>query len=96
MTQLIELIPNCFSRKPRSFHDFAYFKATELRQLQLYTAKIVFKNLMASKKNYKNLVIYNSVCAQPYSDFCQLVMQQFVDGCEEIYGSSFLVYNVHA
>lgn len=104
MTQMREFIPNCFSRKPRSFHDFAYFKATELRLLQLYTAKIVFKNLMASKKIYQNLVTYNTVCAllvddrtaQPYSDFCQLVMQQFVDGCEEIYGSSFLVYNVHA
>lgn len=104
MTQMREFIPNCFSRKPRSFHDFAYFKATELRLLQLYTAKIVFKNLMASKEIYKNLVTYNTICAllvddrtaQPYSDFCQLVMQQFVDGCEEIYGRSFLVYNVNA
>lgn len=104
MTQIREFIPNCFSRKPRPFHDFGYFKATELRLLQLYTAKIVFKNLMASKKIYQNLVNYNTACAllvddrtaQPYSDFCQLLMQEFVDGCEEIYGSSFLVYNVHA
>lgn len=46
---------------------------------------------------------YNTTCAllvdertvQPYSDFCQLVMQQFVDECEENCGSSFLVYNAH-
>ena len=63
MIQLRDFIPNCFSRKPRSFKDFAYFKATEIRQLQLYTAKIVFKNLMATDEIYQNLVTYNSVCA---------------------------------
>lgn len=104
MIQVRDFIPSCFSRKPRSFKDFAYFKATEIRQLQLYTAKIVFKNLMATDDIYQNLVTYNSVCAllvdertaQPYSDYCQLLMKRFVDSCQEIYGNSFLVYNVHS
>lgn len=104
MIQLREFIPDCFSRKPRSFKDFAYFKATEIRQLQLYTAKIVFKNLMATDEIYQNLITYNSVCAllvdertaQPYSEYCQLLMQRFVEKCQKIYGNCFLVYNVHS
>lgn len=104
MIQLRDFIPNCFSRKPRSFKDFAYFKATEIRQLLLYTGKIVFKDLMGTDEIYENLVTYNSVCAllvdertaQPYSEYCQLLMKRFVDDCQKIYGNCFLVYNIHS
>lgn len=103
MLQLREFIPNCFSRRPRSFHEVAYFKATEIRQLQLYTAKIVFKGLMATDKHYEHLVTYSSVCAllvdertaRPYYELNKKLMKVFVEGCQELYGNSFVVYNVH-
>ena len=104
MIQLREYIPNCFSRKPRTFHEIAYFKATELRLLNLYIGKVVFKGLMATDQHYEHLITYNCAAAllvdentaQPYYELNQTLMKMFVDGCEELYGSSFVVYNIHS
>lgn len=104
MEQLRQFIPNCFSRKPHTFQEFPYFKATEVRQLQLYTANIVFMGLMASDRYYQHLLMYNTVCAlmvdertvKPYHKFTQLLMEIFVADCKELYGNSFMVYNIHA
>ena len=39
-------IPHIFARKPRTFHELAYFKATELRLIGLYIGKVIFKGLL--------------------------------------------------
>ena len=104
MEQLREFIPSCFSRKPRAFTNFANFKATEFRQLQLYTGKIVFMDLMASEKQYELLVMYNCACALMIDESTaktsyactSILMQKVLDECRAVFGQGFLVYNVHA
>ena len=39
-------IPKQFGRKLRTFEELERFKATEFRQLLLYTGKIIFKNIL--------------------------------------------------
>ena len=42
-------LPNIFARKCRPTIDVAHYKYTELRQVLLYTGKVIFKGLMASE-----------------------------------------------
>lgn len=60
LVQMRHFIPNTFTRKPRSTIELPRYKAVELRQLQLYTAKIVFMGLMATTDHYYNLCTYNA------------------------------------
>jgi len=39
-------VPSEFSRRPRAFSDIDRFKATEFRQLLLYTGVVAFRNIL--------------------------------------------------
>ena len=97
-------IPNCFARKPRTTKDLQRYKATELRQLLLYTSRLVFKGLMASDEQYRNLCFLSTGCcllvdprtAQTKNEVAKELLERFCESAKELYGTSFLVYNVHS
>ena len=104
LCQIKEYIPNIFTRKARSTTEIAYYKMTEVRQLLLYTGKVVFKDLMATDAHYKHLLVYNVLCAlmvdenmaKPFRELQDFLAQQFCSEALQIYGSAFMVSNVHA
>jgi len=51
-------IPCEFSRKPRGLCDLNRFKATEFRQILIYTGPIVFKNIL-NNDCYKHFMALN-------------------------------------
>ena len=97
-------IPNV-RRKSRSFVDLERFKATELRQLLLYTGKIVFKNIL-NIDYYNNFLILNSaislLCSEKlcrnrnYIEYAHRLLICFIQRGQILFGDKFLVYNVHS
>ena len=104
LCQIKQYIPNVFTRKTRSTTEIAYYKMTEVRQLLLYTGKVVFRGLMATDAHYKHLLIYNVLCAlmvdenmaKPFRHLQDFLAKQFCAESLRIYGSAFMVSNVHA
>lgn len=98
------LIPNCFARKARGTNELKRYKYTELRQLLLYSSKIVFDGLMATSSHYEHLIGLNIACSilvdesllPHYLDLAEALLKSFANGCIHLYGSAFMVYNVHA
>ena len=103
LLSLRSCIPNCFVRKPRSTKELPKFKATELRQLLLYTSILVFKGLMPSDAQYINLCCLYVGCrlltdqrtVSAKNDLAHSMLEQFCASAKAIYGLAFMVYNVH-
>ena len=103
LTALRTCIPNCFARLPRSTKDLNRFKATELRQILLYTSPIIFKGLMASDAHYHHLCALNAGCcllvdpktAHTENRTAERLLTSFCEESKTLYAASFIVYNVH-
>lgn len=94
-------IPCEFARKPRSLSDLSRFKATEFRQLLIYTGQVVFKPFL-SEDCYNHfmtlniaMVILLSANMNEYLDYARNLLQYFVQNFEIIYGKHFVSHNVH-
>lgn len=94
-------IPCEFARKPRALSELPRFKATELRQLMVYTGQIVFKPFL--KEHCFNhfmilniaMVILLSNNMNEYIDYARDLMIYFVKQFEIIYGKHLVSHNVH-
>jgi hypothetical protein len=95
-------IPIEFAREPRSLSERARWKATEWRQLLLYTGPIVLKGII-SRPMYDNFLLFSvaiSILADPVlsvssADYAEELLQTFVKHFGRLYGESKIVYNVH-
>lgn len=96
-------IPKEFARKPRHLsNEIERFKATEFRQIVLYTGSIVFKNILP-KKIYKHFlclttairILCNNEIYIQYADYAESLLKYFVKEYAKIYGEKFISYNVH-
>ena len=98
------LMPSEFSRQPRSLLEFKFWKATELRQLLLYTGPIVFKSILP-KQFYHHFLSLHVAMSILLNDtfiketemlnYAEGLLRWFVGRAKLLYGETFTVYNVH-
>ena len=103
LLSLKDSIPSEFSRKPKSLHEIERWKATEFRQLLLYTGPVVL--LQSVHENlYRNFmvlcvavhILLNETLCQNFSGYAHDLLVVFVKHFYQIYGNDMAVYNVHA
>ncbi|KAK3911574.1 Halomucin [Frankliniella fusca] len=95
--------PVDFNRKPRSLKFFKTFKCTELRRIVLYDGILAFKDLI-DENVYKHFLLFhaavyilsNKSLHAELRDVASELIRTFVSHASEIYGSTFVVYNVHS
>jgi len=99
LQQVANYIPKEFSRKPRIMKKYGGFKATENRQLLLYTAPVVYYRLInpAAYKHFLLLhsairVLVSSSLSEDRLDFAHTALNIFINRAEDIYGPEFLSY----
>jgi hypothetical protein len=99
-----KLVPTEFARPPRSLNYIDRFKATEFRQLLLYTGLVALKDIVASEVYHTfvclSLAMSILLCDDIRSRLDQLevareLLSKFVHNVEQIFGKSFVTYNVH-
>ena len=96
-------MPSEFCRRPRALSDIDRFKATEFRQLLLYTGVVAFRGIL-SDELYGHFMLLSCAiycCLSPqlcyrYCAYANDLLVSFVQYAEKVYGSEFLVYNVHS
>jgi len=95
-------IPCEFSRKPRGVNELSRFKATELRQLLIYTGQIIFKKYLNADcyKHFMALNISMTILLSDnmdnyYVEYARNLLNYFVQNFEMIYSRHLMSYNVH-
>ncbi|CAI6376584.1 unnamed protein product [Macrosiphum euphorbiae] len=95
-------ITNDFARKPRRIEEYPRFKATEFRQLLLYTGPIVLKNVLSDDcyKHFMSLNISMRILLSndhsEYLKYAAKLLNYFVKTFQQIYGCHYLSHNVHS
>lgn len=104
LISLSKHIPVEINRKPRGLSELARWKATEFRTFLLYLSPIVFKDIV-DLGIYEHFMLLHCgiliLCSLKYIgniglDVSKQMLKTFVTHCEEIYGSDYLIYNVHS
>jgi len=98
---MLQYLPKEFTRKPRGLNEVDRFKATDLRQLLLYTRPIIFfKKLSRAKYIHSSLsVVIRILCSKKYCiqllDYAHSSLLYFVKNYSTLYGHEHILYNVH-
>lgn len=103
LVQLKSYIPSDFVRHPRPLSEVDRFKATEFRQLLIYTGPVVFQDIVRDDV-YKHFMLFSVAMfcmtsrhlCMSHCDYSQQLLLLFVQHANEIYGPEFIVYNVHS
>ena len=95
-------IPKEFARKPRPLSEWQRWKATEFRQLLLYTGPVVFASKLPDVVYHNFLLLsvgiyllLNTRSDGSFVDYAEELLVAFVNHYSALYGSNMLVYNVH-
>jgi len=98
-------VPFEFNRKPRSLLMFKQWKATEFRQLLLYTGPVVLMNVV-SIDIYSNFLTLHVVitilcskrlCKQPvFVQYAEDLLKHYVVTFGNLYGHQFISHNIHS
>lgn len=94
-------VPCEFARKPRSLTFAKLWKATEYRELLLYTGPIAFKNFLRSDIYDHFITLHVAIrilCfteLQDLFDYCQELLEHFVTSFALISGTHNVSHNVH-
>jgi len=94
-----------FSRKPRSLHELAHWKATEFRTFLLYAGYFVLhgiinddllQHFMCLSVGMAILVSESLSSDAVHRQFAHDLLVYFVQRAMQLYGPQFAVYNVHS
>lgn len=99
---LQQFCPSDFNRKLGPLSYFNQYKATQYRQLLLYAAPAVFRDVI-DQNCYQHMMLLHCIIRflsfeNQYAeilDFCQAAIESYVTLCEQLYGQQFISYNVH-
>lgn len=98
-----KFIPVEFNRKSRSLAELARWKATEFRMFLLYLGPLALKDILPIAF-YENFFLFHCsiflLCSEKHlnklgTQLANELLVIFIKLCENIYGSQFLIYNVH-
>ena len=96
--------PSEFARQPRTLKEYSKFKATEFRQLMLYTGVVLLKKF---PEQYKKLFLMlmvsirflttleNSESRESTLGYVEELLKLFVQRSKKTLGKKFITYNVH-
>lgn len=94
--------PREFARNPRELSKYTKYKATEFRQLLLYTFIVVFCGIIADAQYNHFLLLHasmrvllNNSSSPEAIEFAKQALDKFVVDAEVIHGLEFLSYNAH-
>lgn len=102
LLSLKDYIPFEINRKPRHLSELARWKATEFRTFLLYLGPFVLTNVDIGI--YEHFLLFHSaifiLMSSKFIDNLGLLLPKtllntFVSHCEKIYGTEYLIYNVH-
>ena len=107
LESLRNALPSEFARQPRSLKYLKRWKATEFRQFLLYTGVFVLKGVISEEayNHFLSLSISISILLshdpEQYEEanliaFAKDLLKWFVEKAPEIYGETFVSYNVHS
>ena len=96
-------MPDVFNHKLRASTELNDYKYTELRQILLYTGKLLLFNITSCPEQYDHFLLFTVACtlttdpekATRFHELEAYLMRKVVAGFGELYGSSFMTYNVH-
>lgn len=102
LLEIKSYIPVEFTRLPRSLKEMDRFKATEFRQILLYTGPINFNNNL-TKHQYLHfmslhcsiLILCSSELYIKYNDYANQLLVYFVKNFGNLYGFEFISHNIH-
>ena len=102
LVSYVHYTPSDFSRKPRELKEIKRNKATEYRQLLLYTGPVAFKNVL-SEDAYGHFMLFHVAMSLlirkcttiEQKKYCKELLKMFVSHSPKIYGTECLVYNMH-
>jgi hypothetical protein len=104
LRKISNAIPDCFVRRPRGMDEIERWKATEFRQFLLYTGRIVLEGVLDKRlyTHFLSLSIAMTILLDPMLvakdvnvSHAENLLKFFAEeGCA-LYGSRFMVYNVH-
>ena len=105
LIKITKCIPSFFVRKARTLEHIDRFRVTELRQILLYTGKIVFKNILNNDyyQHFLSLNIAISLLLSPYFStdtnsklFVKVLLIFFDKKGVFLFGNKFSIYNTHS
>jgi len=97
-------LPREFARQPRSLDDLPRWKATEFRTFLLYTGSVVLRGVVTGNiyKLFMKLSVALSILLNDddgarnhYMDLAEQCLGDFVRDCVDLFGETFVVYNLH-
>lgn len=97
-----EIIPRDFARAPEGLEELSRFKATELRQILLYTGPVILKGILP-KEHYEHFltlhvaikILADRELCLDYNDYAKELLVSFVKNSKSLYGEQFVTYNTH-
>ncbi|XP_065659078.1 uncharacterized protein LOC136083590 [Hydra vulgaris] len=98
-------LPSEFARQPRSLKELSHWKATEFKQFILYTGPVVLKGVV-SNEAYTHFLAFSIairiMCSTDPDKRAELLqyaknlLEWFFFKSKNVYGESFITYNVHS
>lgn len=102
LLSLSSYIPSEFARKPRPLSECKRYKATEFRQILLYTAPMVLKNMLPIEKYNHFITLHVAITILVSEKYCntflnyaEKLLYHFVEVTKIIYDQHYLSHNVH-
>ena len=102
ITSFVQYIPREFQRKPRTFSDLEFFKASEFRSFLLYVGPYCFKSVLAEPYYEHFLLLHFAMYVFVSNSHTSLYehantcIERFVAQSPQLYHASVISYNFHA